>query len=188
MSLRKQIRQRGIAERDALSAAVRESLSSQAVERLIQWEPFQQAQTILLYEHIKGELSLDALMHHPKAIGKRFLWPRCIGEGEMLALAPCGDDAWQEGCCGIREPIPERSNVVPPEEIDLVVCPCTAFDDQGHRMGMGGGFYDRYLPQCRKAAICAIAFEAQKVQHIPCEIWDFPMDAVITEKSIYRGK
>ena len=72
-----------------------------------------------------------------------------------------------------------------PEEIDLVICPCTVFDEAGGRMGMGAGFYDRYLPRCVNARIAAVAFEAQKADCVPMEAWDRPMDLVFTEKAVY---
>ena len=62
----------------------------------------------------------------------------------MAALAPKGEDAWREGSYGIMEPVMEKSQMVQPEDIDLILCPCTAFDEDCNRMGMGGGYYDRY--------------------------------------------
>ena len=85
----------------------------------------------------------------------------------------------------MEEPVPESSEPVAPEDIDLVVCPCTAFDEAGGRMGMGGGFYDRFLPQCVHAAVFAAAFEIQKVKMLPTEAWDVPMDVVFTEAAAY---
>ena len=74
---------------------------------------------------------------------------------------------------------------MPPEEIDLVVCPCSGFDEDRNRLGMGGGFYDRYLPKCEKAAKIAVAFEAQKIPEVPMDEWDIPVEAVFTERARY---
>ena len=52
-------------------------------------------------------------------------------------------------------------------------------------MGMGGGFYDRFLPQCVHAAVFAVAFEVQKAKVLPAEAWDVPMDIVFTENAAY---
>ncbi len=184
MTLRRWIRKQGIAGRDALPETEWKILSARAVTHLVRWDVFQKAHTVLLYAHTRGELALDSLIARPEAAGKKFLWPRCINSKEMVALFPHGDDAWQGGYCGIQEPAWERSDVIPPEEIDLVICPCTAFDEKGNRMGMGGGFYDRFLPQCVNAYIMAVAFDCQKRAAVPICPWDRHMQAILTENGI----
>ena len=171
--------------RESLPADERASYSAKIVERILAAPAFQKAKTVMLYKALPGEVQLDALEHAPQAKGKRFVYPRCAGEGVMTALRPLGEDAWRTGPFGIREPVLESSEPVAPEDIDLVVCPCTAFDEAGGRMGMGGGFYDRFLPQCVHAAVFAAAFEIQKVKMLPTEAWDVPMDVVFTEAAAY---
>lgn len=185
---RRELRRQGIAARGAIPKEERENLSALAAERLAQSELFQRAETVLVYAHTKAELSLEALENHPLAAGKRLVYPLCVGPGEMIVLFPQGEDAWREGLYGIREPVRERSLPVSPEEIDLVVCPCSAFDEACRRMGMGAGYYDRYLPLCVNARICAVAFEAQKLPEVPAEEWDVPMEAVFTERTVYIRK
>ena len=96
----------------------------------------------------------------------------------MDAYLPGG---WKTGAFGIKEPDPAQSEWVTPEEIDLVLCPCAGFDDDGNRVGMGAGYYDRYLPQCSNAAIYAVAFEAQRLEQVYTDEHDRKMDGVITE-------
>ena len=184
-ALRKRSRQHGIRARSALIPQEREKLSAIVCERIAVSEEFRQAETILLYDHVGAELSLNALKSHPLAAGKRFAYPLCISKTEMLALIPEDETAWKIGRFGIREPIAERSETVSPETLDLVICPCTAFDPDRHRMGMGGGFYDRFLPSCTRAHIFAAAFEVQKQDQIPCESWDQAMDTVFTDAGKY---
>ena len=174
------LRREKIRAREELRPEERRDFSAAIVQRLTQLPEYQAAETVMLYRAVKGEVSLEGLS------GKRFIWPLCIGEGEMIALLPEDESAWQKGYCGIPEPIRQRSREIAPEAIDLVICPCTAFDAQCHRMGMGKGFYDRYLPLCRKARFVAVAFEVQKTELLPAGPWDVPMDAVVTEKTIYR--
>ena len=120
--------------------------------------------------------------------GKSFLYRPCTGPGEMCALLPEGDGAWKEGAFGIPEPIRELSREIAPEEIDLVLCPCTAFDANCRRLGMGGGYYDRFLPRCSRAKFIAVAYEFQRAEALEERSWDVLMDAVVTEEHVYRGK
>lgn len=184
---RQNLRKSRIAARDALSAEERDRLSKSIVSRILASPVFRQAKTILIYKGIRGEVRLEAL---EEAVGadfaeKRLVYPLCISKTEMIALQPLGEDSWKDGYCGIREPVREKSVEIRPEEIDLVICPCTVFDEAGGRMGMGAGFYDRYLPHCTNAHIVAVAFEAQKADCVPMEPWDRPMDLVFTEKAVY---
>ena len=185
-ALRERLRREGIRARDSLTPEQREQLSAAAVERLVTSDVFQRAHTVMIYEHTGGEVSLDTLKTHPLAEGKRFVYPRCISKTEMVALLPHGEESWQTGSFGIREPMTEKSDPVAPEEIDLVVCPCSAFDSECRRLGMGAGFYDRYLPGCKNAAVCAAAFEVQRASCIPADDWDIPMEFVFTEQETYK--
>lgn len=196
---RQNLRKSRIAARDALSAEERDRLSKSIVSAILASQVFRQATTILIYKGIRGEVRLEALEEavsagaaspSEEAVGadfakKRLVYPLCISKTEMIALEPMGENSWKDGYCGIREPVREMSVEIRPEEIDLVICPCTVFDEAGGRMGMGAGFYDRYLPRCVNARIAAVAFEAQKADCVPMEAWDRPMDLVFTEKAVY---
>lgn len=139
---------------------------------------FARAGTVLLYRAVRGEVDLAALA----AAGKRLAYPRCLEGGAMEALVPWDSSAWRRGAYGIPEPDPERSDRLEPHELDLIVCPCVAFDDHFHRLGMGAGYYDRYLARCPETAAVAAAFAFQRAQRIPAAPWDRPMAAVFTEE------
>lgn len=183
---RKWLRIRGIEARDSLSSAERERLSAKLVENLLALPEFLRAKTVLIYRATRGEARLDALLAAPEAQGKRFSYPLCVSKTEMLARVPRGEGGWKRGAYGIWEPVLEQSDPVLPEEIDLVICPCTAFDEACSRLGMGGGYYDRFLPRCVNARIAAAAFSCQQAKRIPAASWDVPMDLVVTEKAVYR--
>ena len=93
----------------------------------------------------------------------------------------------EAGAYGIRTPILSRAEILPPEALDLILVPCTAFDAACGRVGMGKGYYDRYLPRCTRAVKLGIAFEAQRVPHAALDEHDQRLDAFITEGGIYRG-
>ncbi len=185
-ALRQSLRGAKIQARDSLPDEARREKSERIVQRVVHSPEFQKAKTVMLYRAIRGEVRLDGLEASPEARGKRLVYPRCVSDTEMIALLPQGGDSWETGYAGIQEPVPEKSQVVAPEEIDLVLCPCTVFDEDCRRMGMGAGFYDRFLERCPNADIIAAAFEAQKTDTVPAAAWDRPMDAVFTEEAAYR--
>ena len=182
---RRALRKALILARNSLTPVERAEKSARAVELLAQSEAFRAARTVMIYDHVGGELSLDSLLTHPAAAGKRFCYPLCVSRTEMIAMIP---GAWKPGAYGIREPVRELSEEIPPEELDLVVCPGTGFDPACNRMGMGGGYYDRYLPRCVNARIVLVAFEAQKVPALPVGPWDRPVEQVFTELAVYQKK
>lgn len=179
---RRCFRKKYIERRAALSAEEVDLLSKLAVERIVAVSAYRKASTVLVYSHVGNELSLDSLLAHPSSQGKRFAFPLCESGGEMKAMLPGG---WKTGRFGIPEPDRSVSEEVGAEELDLVICPGTAFDSDCHRFGMGGGYYDRFLPLCRKAFVIMAAFEIQHAECVPFEEWDYPMDMVVTEKSTY---
>ena len=98
-----------------------------------------------------------------------------------------GPDGWEVGAYGIRTPVLERAALVRPEALDLVLVPCTAFDAACRRVGMGKGYYDRYLPGCRNAVALGVAFEAQRVPEAAADEQDWQLDGFVTERKVYRG-
>ena len=112
-------------------------------------------------------------------------FPRVCGPGE-LALHWSELEDLQPGYCGLLEPTAGMAGA-DPEAIDVVLVPGVAFDLHGHRLGMGGGFYDRLLanlpPEVMKIGL---AFDEQIVEAVPREQHDVVLDAVITPRRILR--
>ena len=162
----------------------RETRSTAICREIVRMPEYIAAKNVLLYASIGSEVCLDGLIEKALAQGKTVLLPRCGRDGEMDAIRLQSLSELKKGKYGIREP---EGMPFPPEEIDLVLCPGLAFDPCGARLGWGKGYYDRYLPQCKKALFIAAAFEAQKLPQIACTELDVKMHAVATEKEIYRA-
>ena len=93
------------------------------------------------------------------------------------------------GPWNIPEPKLEKLRPLEPEEIDFVVVPGVAFDQQGNRLGYGGGYYDRFFTQLRaEVPLVAITFEVQVLAEIPVAPWDRQVDLLITEKRVIHCK
>jgi 5-formyltetrahydrofolate cyclo-ligase len=174
-------------ERDkpAFRARVRSCRASQdpavseiACQRILALEAYKNASTVLCYHSVGGEVDTLELIERMRSDGKAVCLPAILGKGVMEARRM---DCLVPGPYGI--PCPEGP-LVPPEAIDLIVVPGLAFDRFCHRLGQGGGYYDRYLPQCRGTA-AGLAFECQVVDELPCEDHDVQLDFVATEKALY---
>ena len=184
---RKAARRAGIEARNSLKEEEKVSYSAAICERVISLPEYQNAKTVLLYKWTKGEARLDDLEKAAEVDGKRILYPLCVSDTEMVAIEPGkGKQAWHTGTYGITEPVAQYGTIADPKEIELVICPCTAFDENCHRMGMGAGYYDRYLVKCTNAVEVAVAYEVQKSAAIPANDDDVSMEAVVTETSLYR--
>lgn len=188
--MRNELRKLKIQARNNLSSAERDKFSKQIVGRVLASDAYHKAQNIMVYRAVKGEVDLRALEAVAKKDGKALYYPLCVSKTDMIALAPndnlpVGQIAWEKGAFGIMEPVREYSGEILPEELDMVICPCTVFDEQGGRMGMGAGYYDRYLKKCTKACATTVAFEVQKTEHVPMEEWDIRMNMIFTEREVY---
>ena len=179
-------RRAGRAARRALSVPARAAANAALCANLWQLDAVQNAQTILLYAAFGAEADLSAFAEKAQAQGKTLAYPVC-GEAYSLTAAVPGPDGWEMGQYGIRTPILSRSEILLPEALDLVLVPCTAFDAVCHRVGMGKGYYDRYLPRCTRAVKIGVAFEAQRVDKAAVDAYDEKLDGFVTEGGLYFG-
>ena len=143
----------------------------------------------MLFASFRTELDTMPIARWALDAGKRLCLPRVLGPRTMGAYRitePAVDLV--PGKWDIPEPregLPE----VPPDEMDLVFVPGSAFDEQGGRCGYGGGFYDTYLPRTRPGTPwVALAFEAQLVPRIDGEAHDLPVTAIVTERRVIRPR
>lgn len=179
-------RKAGISARRALPDEERKAANSSLCAHLAALSCFASAKKLLVYAAFGSEADLAALAQIAQHLGKAVAYPIC-GEGFTLTAAVPEPDGWEVGAYGIRTPVLSRSRILQPDELDLVLVPCTVFDADCHRVGMGKGYYDRYLPRCTNAVKIGIAFECQRVGHAAVDAHDYPLDAFVTEKGIYRG-
>ena len=169
-----------LAARRALSPQRRRTNSEKLCRRLRELPQLRRARTILSYAALEDEADLSAL-HERLGPGVRLCFPLCRGGGVMEAWIPGN---WRRGAYGIWEPDPDCSLRLEPEELDLVLAPCVAFDADCRRLGHGGGYYDRYLARV-SAPVIAAAFEVQRLERIVTYRHDRTMDAVVTEARVY---
>lgn len=180
-------RERGRAARLALSDKERAAANAALCARLAALEAYHRAKNILFYAAFGGEADLSILAELALSQEKRVAYPVC-GEGFSLTAAVPEENGWELGRYGIRTPILQKSELLAPEQLNLILVPCTAFDAQCRRVGMGKGYYDRYLPRCTNAVKIGVAYEAQRMERAAVEEHDRPLDVFVTEKGIYQWK
>lgn len=174
-----------LASRRDLPAGLRDAYSAQLCRTLTELPAVRRAKVILSYAAAEAEADLSVFHAWAKAQGKTVAFPVSFPGGVMEARVPAETEGWEIGRFGIASPRLERSELILPEALELVLVPCVAFDEACRRLGHGAGYYDRYLPRCTGAEFVAAAFEAQKLPEVTVDGHDMPMGAVVTERRVY---
>jgi 5-formyltetrahydrofolate cyclo-ligase len=192
------LRRELLARRRALPAEEHARIAAAVIRTLVSLPELTHARTLLLYAAQPDEVDLAALPAALPATGtdgaaattRTLLLPRTAGAALELAVAGGGGHdllgGLRPGPFGLLEP-PEGSRLVAAEAVDVAVVPGVAFSPQGHRLGRGGGFYDRLLdrlrPDCLVIGVCA---EVSIAPTLPEEPHDRPVDLVVTDASLRR--
>jgi 5-formyltetrahydrofolate cyclo-ligase len=185
MTDKKEIRKRILTLRNDMTPGEIAGKSGVIIRRLTELRELREASTLMVFLSFGSEVLTDDLLRWGWDAGKRIVIPLCRPEGRGLTPCLLGSFAELEtGHYGIREPNAEIIRTVPREEIDAVLVPAVAFDRRGYRVGYGGGYYDRFLPEVPRAARIGAAFSCQIVAEIPADSHDVPADRIVTEQEI----
>ena len=132
------------------------------------------------YLPISDEIDPMPLLRKLSVAGAKLSLPRIEADDRLTFRRWQLDEPLESGRFGLREPA-DTAEIVSPT---LLLVPLLAYDDTGTRLGYGKGHYDRALQDLRtkgRVFACALAFQAQHVDAIPCEVHDQPMDWAVTE-------
>lgn len=160
----------------AIPPSLREERSSQLRRKLCRFLGVPDAPRRLvvgLYAPLPHEVNLLPLLREYPS--HRYAFPRCLpGRKLLFHLVSHPEEELLPGAWGIPAPNPDLPDVSP-EQIDLLIVPGVAFTPDGKRLGYGGGYYDRFLPQCIRATLVALAFPEQLLPELPAESHDCPI-------------
>lgn len=174
-------------ERKNLSQTAISEKSKRIAEIIVNLDRYQQSEKMMLYISTKKEVQTKEIIKSAQKDHKKIYIP-LIDRKKSDLIPSLVYDFERElilGELGIAQPKKEFYRLVPPNILDLVIVPGVAFTEKGHRLGRGGGYYDRFLSKLKKDAFTiALAFEMQIVDQIPLEENDIPVDCIITEKRI----
>ncbi len=185
------LRQQLKAKRRALPKPTRQRAARAVCRQTALQEPIVSAHRVAGYFAVGGELDPAPLLALARQQGKATYLP--VIEGDSLQFAPVDDQTpWTTNRFGIPEPAVAPSRWLAPRDLDLVLTPLVAFDDQGQRLGMGGGFYDRSFsflhPQSHPPVtplLLGLAYEFQRHRALICQPWDIPLAGVVTEVAVH---
>ena len=166
------------AKKSALTARGIEGRSRVLAERLFSTEQYRRARSLYAYLSFNQEVRTDPIIERAWADGKRVAVPKVTGD-DMAFIWIDGFDALAAGYRGIPEPIGDGPVADDPRA--LVLMPGLAFDPDGHRVGYGGGFYDRFLAKEPDHPLVALCYDFQLFDHLDVESHDVPVDLVITD-------
>jgi 5-formyltetrahydrofolate cyclo-ligase len=178
------LRNRMRAVREALPGSACEARSSEITTRLLSLVELERASTVLVFASIRNEVRTQRCMHAAWAAGKHVALPRVI-EDELRLYAVAAETELVEGAFGVPEP-PADAPRVEPGDVGFALVPALAVDPRGYRIGYGGGYYDKLIPQLRNACTCAVAYDFQLISEVPELPHDVPVDLVVTDERVIR--
>ncbi|MEL7728622.1 5-formyltetrahydrofolate cyclo-ligase [Citromicrobium bathyomarinum] len=184
-TLRKQMRAIRKKSADALPDAVRGLVFSRPPAPVIERIP--QDAVIGLYRASAHEAPAARYAQFFREAGHRVALPRLLAEDGAMRFAehtdPLGESDLVEGPHGLMQPGENADDIVP----DVLFVPLLAFDEDGGRLGQGGGYYDRWIAEHPGALRIGIAWDAQKIDAVPLEPHDQKLHMVVTPQRVYEA-
>lgn len=171
-ALRAEIR----AKKRAMTAQEIEEKSAALAKAFYETAEYKNAKTIYGYLPYNQEVRTTQMLAHALADGKQVAVPKVYGdEMKFILLSDLSQVA--KGYAGIPEPIADGPVAADPTA--LVLMPGLAFDPEGHRLGYGGGFYDKFLAAEPDHPTLALCYDFQMLPHLDTESYDIPVDRVL---------
>ena len=171
-ALRKQIRE----QKRAMTEAQIRSKSEALAKLFLSSEQYRKAKTIFGYLPYNQEVRTVPMLQKALEDGKQVAVPKVYGE-EMKFILLTDLNRVEKGYAGIPEPVDDEPVANDPEA--LVLMPGLAFDREGHRIGYGGGFYDKFLAEEPNHPTVALCYDFQMLPKLETEEFDIPVDCVM---------
>ena len=182
---KQEIRKHLKALRSQMTAEYVAQSSNMAAQQILACDAYQKAKLIMGYLAFGKEVSVDTVLLQALADGKQVVVPFITSDTEMEAALLRN---MQDLCLdryGIRC-VCKPPDLIDPEQIDLILVPGVAFALDGSRMGMGAGYYDRFLQRCPMAATIGIAYEKLLQDSLPTDEYDIPVQYLACEAWIRK--
>lgn len=186
IKVRKQeLRMELLERRRRLAKEMIRSQSDKMAEHLYAWPRYQQAKIIMLFVSMPDEPNMIKIIEHAWQQGKTVCIPHMRQQfGVMDAAIIDNMESLVRGRLNLLVPDPAHLKIIAPESIDLIVVPAVAYDIAGNRLGMGAGYYDRFIPHASKAVRIGAIWSSQMVDSIPANEYDMPVHYLLREDGI----
>ncbi|MCP5324735.1 MAG: 5-formyltetrahydrofolate cyclo-ligase [Oceanospirillaceae bacterium] len=188
LTLRKEMREK----RRALSPQAQKKAANALCTRLLKRRDIQKARHIAVYLANDGEIDPAVFACHASRLGKRIYLPSLhpLRKGHLWFGSITGRRI--KNRFGIAEPDPRYNRMLSGRQLDVILLPLVAFDLQGGRLGMGGGFYDRTFAFLQRGyfarpKLLGLAHHFQQVPQLNIASWDVPLADVVSDKPAFSG-
>lgn len=185
--MKKELRARLLAQRNALPAEYVQQAGLAIQDRLITMPVLRNASRVLIYVSMGSEVCTDGIIQYMLQTGKKVAVPYLHEQHGSMDASEIWDPERELilGKYDTRVPKPEYIRMVAPQDIDAIIVPAIAFDLAGNRLGYGGGYYDRYLKRIApETVLIGINYAIQMVEKLPTNRNDMPVDIIVHEKGI----
>ncbi len=172
-------------KRNALTIVERKQYSELITERILNSDFYQNVKNICVYEAFRNEVSCEYITKQAFQDGKCVYLPVTDKATKTMEFYQITEDTiYREGNYGIREPVLDESTKTLQQKA-LILMPGLAFDRNKHRLGYGGGYYDKYLSLHKEHITAALCYNFQIVDELPCEEHDILPDYIVTMDEIF---
>jgi 5-formyltetrahydrofolate cyclo-ligase len=157
--------------------------SAAIFDKIISLDAFARADTVMTYVSFGSEIDTHAFINALMRMGKTVATPVCRPQRRLTAaLTKQFPEGFAQNRFGILEIPQERADAVEAGELDIVIVPCVAYAADGYRLGYGGGYYDRFLPQLREDALTiGVVMDELLLDKVPVDVYDVRTKIVVTQ-------
>ena len=175
------LRDRMLKTRNSLSRELIETASEMIQTKVMNMDEFMNAKTVAAYYPVGSEVSTLKILSSVLRMKKHLALP-LVEDATTIVFAEVKDleKDLETGRYKIMEP---KKHCLHASKIDLVLVPGIAWDEHGHRLGYGKGYYDRYLANLQTTTV-GLAYDFQILEKIPREKNDFSVNLIVTEKRV----
>lgn len=180
---KKAVRSRMKAARSAITIQQVLTASASITRHIVACDAYRKAKRIMGYLAFSREASVDGVLAAALADGKEVYVPYITSATEFVAARIYNMKDFTLDRYGIRS-VAQPVAAIEPDKLDLILVPGVAFDKQGNRMGMGAGYYDRFLPQTGRAVTIGVTYDALVTDKLITDEYDVQMQLLATESGI----
>lgn len=182
---KKELRRRIRAQEKALPAGYKAKSAAAICAAVCALPDYREADTVFCFIGTEREIDTRPILKNALAAGKRLCLPLCTAEPGIMELRVVDSlERLVPGAYGILEPAADSQRLTA-DDVDFAVLPCLSTSRAGHRLGQGGGYYDRFLAGFRGSAVL-VCREQLLREDVPVEPHDMPVPWVVTENGLYE--